>query len=153
VTLWAVFELRVCRYRPSPTRPSAYLPAYPGASGMQFVCPAHLEVAPDREYKLYIGDQTVEDCGAPCRKMFFTESQLGKYWLQLDSIQLPRGDMLRYFCNSPVFRFRPVGTVTFYRPGPVLICSGACSICQHFAWKILSYRRDYQKCRTLYIAH
>ena len=69
-----------CRYRPTPTRPSAYLPAYPGSggSGMQFVCPAHLEVAPDREYRLFIGDQTVRDCGAPCRKMFFTDAQLGK---------------------------------------------------------------------------
>jgi hypothetical protein len=45
---------------------------------MQFVCPAHLEVAPDREYRLFIGDQTVRDCGAPCRKMFFTDAQLGK---------------------------------------------------------------------------
>lgn len=73
----------VSRYRPTPTRPSAYLPAYPGTSGMQFVCPAHLEVAPDREYKLFIGHQTVEDCGAPCRKMFFTDTQLdfSRYWV------------------------------------------------------------------------
>ena len=42
------------RYKPVPTRSPAYLPNYPGA-GMQFVCPAHLEVSPEREYKLYIG--------------------------------------------------------------------------------------------------
>jgi hypothetical protein len=44
---------------------------------MQFVCPAHLEMPPDKEYRLFIGDQTVQDCGAPCRKMFFTDTQLG----------------------------------------------------------------------------
>jgi hypothetical protein len=49
---------------------------------MQFVCPAHLEMAPDREYKLFIGDQTVQDCGAPCRKMFFTDTQLGMCTMQ-----------------------------------------------------------------------
>ena len=77
----------VVRYRPTPTRPSAYLPAYPGgSSGMQFVCPAHLEMAPDREYRLYIGDQTVQDCGAPCRKMFFTDTQLGKKPLLIISL-------------------------------------------------------------------
>jgi len=41
-------------YKPAPTRSPAYLPNYPGA-GMQFVCPAHLEVPSEREYKLYIG--------------------------------------------------------------------------------------------------
>jgi frizzled protein 1/7 len=70
------------RYKPTPTRSPAYLPTYPGA-GMHFVCPAHLEVPPEREYKLYIGDQTVKDCGAPCSKMFFTEEQqwFSRYWV------------------------------------------------------------------------
>jgi len=73
----------VTRYRPAVTRaPASYLPNFPGA-GMQFVCPAHLEVPPMEEYKLYIGNQTVANCGAPCKKMFFTLEQLefSRYWV------------------------------------------------------------------------
>lgn len=69
---------------PSATRPPyrAPPPNLPGA-GMQFVCPAQLEVDRALEYKIYIGDQVVEDCGAPCSKMFFTPEQtlFSRYWV------------------------------------------------------------------------
>lgn len=70
------------RFQMPSTRLPQYLPNYPGA-GMQFVCPAHLEVEPARKYKLYIGEQTVDNCGAPCTKMFFTLDQLefSRYWV------------------------------------------------------------------------
>ena len=61
--------------RLKPTQSPANLPSYPGA-GMHFVCPAHLKIPPEREYKLFIGEQRVEDCGAPCTEMFFTSDQL-----------------------------------------------------------------------------
>ena len=34
------------------------LPTFPGA-GMQFECPAHLQVEPAREYKIYIGNKLI----------------------------------------------------------------------------------------------
>ena len=51
-------------------------------SGMSFVCPAPLKTEPEFEYKLYIGDDEVSDCGAPCSDMFFTPDQIlfSRYW-------------------------------------------------------------------------
>ena len=50
-----------------------------------FVCPAPLRVPPDHEYKLSIGHSprivNVTDCGAPCYRLFFSESDIGKMQL------------------------------------------------------------------------
>merc|ERR1719251_709098 len=49
---------------------------------MEFICPRQLEVVPELEYRLYIGESEVTDCGAPCDKMFFTPDQttFSRYW-------------------------------------------------------------------------
>ena len=50
--------------------------------GMDFICPRQLAVLPELEYRLYIGESEVTDCGAPCDKMFFTPEQtlFSRYW-------------------------------------------------------------------------
>jgi len=78
------------RHRPSVTRsPNRIPPGLPGSGGgMQFVCPAQLEVDPELQYKLHVGDQEVKDCGAPCDKMFFTVGQMefSRYWVGCGAI-------------------------------------------------------------------
>jgi len=60
-----------------------YNPEDPHREGGPFECPAHLTVSSDQEYKLYVGEQVVENCGAPCYKMFFTEGEVSfsQYWV------------------------------------------------------------------------
>lgn len=41
--------------------------------GMDFQCPTHFQIPSSMEYQLQVGDAVVENCGAPCDGMFFTE--------------------------------------------------------------------------------
>ena len=54
-----------------------------GERGMEFVCPAQLQVEPELKYKLVVGSKAVADCGAPCDHMFFTSGQreFSRWWV------------------------------------------------------------------------
>lgn len=70
-------------YKATRAPPPPYNPQDSSGLGGPFVCPAQLQVPSDQEYKLYVGDQVVKDCGAPCYKMFFTEGEVSfsQYWV------------------------------------------------------------------------
>jgi len=57
-------------------------------AGMEFVCPAQLQVEPELEYRLTVGEKEVADCGAPCNQMFFTQGQrqFSRFWVGCWSI-------------------------------------------------------------------
>ena len=62
-------------------------PYYP----TDFQCPPFLKVAPGLDYKLYMGDQIVRDCGMPCdahQDMFFgkKEREFARWWIGIWAI-------------------------------------------------------------------
>ena len=66
-----------------PKRPHQLYTTPAPSDGMSFVCPAPLQVDTDFEYRLQIGEDTVDNCGAPCTEdIFFSGDQImfSRYW-------------------------------------------------------------------------
>ena len=66
-----------------PKRPHQLYTTPAPSDGMSFVCPAPLQVDADFEYRLQIGEDTVDNCGAPCAEdIFFSSDQImfSRYW-------------------------------------------------------------------------
>lgn len=69
---------------PNKRPPNLYTSTPTPGDGMSFICPAPLSVDSNYEYKLQIGNYTVNNCGAPCsEKIFFPPEQItfSRYWV------------------------------------------------------------------------